>query len=368
MLKFRQIGAPRISQSRRVVLDLPHVTSDGVIVGDGNPDRPTIVKIERTTLRAAWRKRANLWYRRGCGDLVLLGCGDENQVWNSNGDVLWSRRFARNPFALGDRLWYINEGHAEVVDFATGRTVELLACPTGIAQFLSDDGNVVFLGPSTQEGEPLRAFELRTQKLLWERKLLGEIRERHGVECPQGLLFHLSSAGRCIADSGTHVFSIAVADGSLRWAQKLGYRAPHYFDGRIYGWSTSGARATTRTTLDTVSREISRETVAPATYENRFVILDEDTGAIIVDRPLAKYGPAFDQFLEPLQGTPCRNHMAFTVADTGLLVLFRLSDGEMVWHHEYDDELFGPVNDDNRLYVRCANGTLVVLEAEGGEL
>jgi hypothetical protein len=50
------------------------------------------------------------------------------------------------------------------------------------------------------------------------------------------------------------------------------------------------------------------------------------------------------------------------------MAAFRLSDGELVWHHEYPAHLFSPVFDDNRLYLATADGDIVIFEARGGEL
>lgn len=50
------------------------------------------------------------------------------------------------------------------------------------------------------------------------------------------------------------------------------------------------------------------------------------------------------------------------------MVLFRITDGEIVWQHEYSDRLFSPVVDDNRVYVASAEGNILVFDAEGGEL
>jgi outer membrane protein assembly factor BamB len=97
------------------------------------------------------------------------------------------------------------------------------------------------------------------------------------------------------------------------------------------------------------------------------VIVDGTTGAVVVNQLLSAHGPAFAQFQEPYGGTICRKHVLFTT-NSGLMALFRLSDGELAWQHEYGDRLYSPVADDNRVYVTSASGDLVMFEAEGGEL
>jgi hypothetical protein len=122
------------------------------------------------------------------------------------------------------------------------------------------------------------------------------------------------------------------------------------------------------TTFDVASGATKRETTAPASVENRIAIIDEDTGALLVDRPLAPYGSAFQRYHEPHQGTFCGKHIVFTARRSGLLAVFRLSDGELVYQYEHPHEIFRAAHDGNRLYVRSSDGTLAVLEAEGGEL
>jgi outer membrane protein assembly factor BamB len=145
------------------------------------------------------------------------------------------------------------------------------------------------------------------------------------------------------------------------------YYSPQVRDGRIYVWTTAPVTATRKTTFDVATGEVTREASAAVAGENRLVIVDEETGMILVDRPMAPYGPEFEAHQEPKRGTLCKNHIVFTTK-TGLIAVFRLSDGALVWKTTYEDELMYPVFDENRLYVACANGSLVVFEAEGGEL
>ena len=82
---------------------------------------------------------------------------------------------------------------------------------------------------------------------------------------------------------------------------------------------------------------------------------------------MGPYGTAFERLQEAYGGALCKSHVVFT-SKSGLMAAFRLTDGELVWSYEHRDQLFSPVFEDNRLYATCADGTLVVFEAEGGEL
>lgn len=367
MLKLRQIGAPRIVPSGRVVLEHPYATSDGVVVGHALPEGGVVVKIHKKTLKEVWRKEQRLKIRGGYGDLIFLYYGQEAQVWNNDGRVLWKPDFS---FVIGrGRLFRFSDGKVATFDAYTGKMLDSVACPVpSYPKLVLEDEGVVMVGDQL-ETDPVRAFDLRARRVLWERNIRAEIRGQYGDQCERGIGFLCGGPGRLIAGSGRHVFGLSALNGELRWGVRLGIadREPEVKDGRLYAWATSGESARHVAVLDSSLGQVTHETVTPSSAENRFVILDEATGEILMDRPLAPYGAPFRHFQEP-RGTLCKNHIAFTTSDTGLLAVFRLSDGELVWQYEHPEELFRAVFDDNRLYVRCADGTLVVFEAEGEEL
>jgi outer membrane protein assembly factor BamB len=253
-----------------------------------------------------------------------------------------------------------------VIDVLTGKTVDEFDCPPGTPDLMHDG---VLLLTDRVETDPVHAFHLAERRPLWEANLIVGIRERCRDECHRGLSFVASYPGQFVVSSGQSLVGVSLADGSLRWATsiRVPYSWPQVKDGQIYAWTTASAATSTKVTLDLGSGQVSRERSQPGTGENRFVIVDEATGEIVMDRPLAPYGEPFQRFQELWPGTLCKNHIVFTT-QSGLLAVFRLSDGELVWRHEHGDELYSPVFEDNRLYVACADGTLVVFEAEGGEL
>lgn len=119
-------------------------------------------------------------------------------------------------------------------------------------------------------------------------------------------------------------------------------------------------------TIDAGSGAAVREQIGPDAADNRLVIVDEATGGIVADRALSGEGPAFGRPQE-VGGTLYRNHVMFT-SSSGLMALFRLSDGALAWQREYGEQLFSPVFEDNRLYIATAAGDIVIFEAHGGEL
>jgi outer membrane protein assembly factor BamB len=362
MLELKQVGAVPLARGP-VVLDIPYPTTTGVFLGD---KERVVFKVDKKTLKKVWRKKTQLQVRGGHRDLVLLVYYDEMQGWSDKDDVVWKRKTTQNYCRRDDRLYFI-EPRLEIVDVATGQVIESMDCPEGAPALVMGE---VLLVKHPLDTDPVRVFHLRERRVLWQRNLIHEMRERHGVdEYGNAVAFAEGGPGRYVAQRGGHLFSVSEADGELTW--KAGVHVPYFGvqvrDGRIYAWTTAPVAAGTKMTFDLASGQVGGKRSVPASGENRFLIVDETTGEIIVDRPLAPYGGPFQRFQEPQRGTVCKNHIVFTTK-SGLMAVFRLSDGELVWQHEHRDQLFYPVFEDKRLYVACADGTLVVFEAEGGEL
>jgi outer membrane protein assembly factor BamB len=362
MIKLKQVGSASIARGP-VVLDTPYPSPDGIFTGDAEE---TIVKLDKKSLKEVWRKKTKLRLRGGYGDLVVLAYSDEIQAWSNSGDVVWKRKARQNYSRRGDRLYFIDR-RLEVVDVATGRVLDAMDCPEGAPALITED---TLLVKHRFETDPVSLFHLRERRILWEKHLVREMRERHGVdEYGSAVALAAGAEGRCVAERGGHLFGLSLSDGEFLWktAVHVPYFGVQVKDGRIYVWTTAAATMNTKVTIDVSSGQVTRERSQPATGENRFVIVDEATGKIVVDRPLAPHGEPFRGFREPQRGTLCKNHIVFTTR-SGLLAVFRLSDGELVWQHQHDDQLFPPVFEENRLYTACADGTIVVFEAEGEEL
>ncbi len=259
-------------------------------------------------------------------------------------------------------------GSLQTIDLATAEVVDEFACPPGRPNLMHD--GILLLTNADGTSDPIQAVDLAERTPLWRRHMISEIKERYGDSCSRGLAFMASYPGQFVAKSAEHLVGASLADGQLSWGQAIPmpYSAPLVRDGRLYVWSApSSASTSTRVTLDLDSRQVTRVRSEPAASENRFVIVDETSGKIVANRPLAPHGDAFKRVQEAYGGTICRNHVVFT-SRSGLMAVFRLSDGELVWWYEHRDRLLSPVFEDNRLYAACADGTIVVFEAEGDEL
>jgi outer membrane protein assembly factor BamB len=362
MVMLKQAGLASIARGP-VVLSTAYVSADAIFTGDADK---VVVKLDKESLKEAWRKKTKLQVRGGYRDVVLLVYYDEMQAWSSNGEVIWKRKTSQNFSCRGDRIYFI-EPRLEVVDFVTGAVIEAMDCPQGAPDLVVGD---VLLVTDPLNTDPVRAFHLGTRQVVWEKNLVLEMRDRYGVDEHGSAIHFAAGAGdRCVVERGGHLFGLSVLDGQFLW--KTPVHVPYFGlqvkGGRIYVWTTASAPTQTKVTFDLGSGHVSRQHVAPASGENRFVIVDEATGEMLADRSLAQYGRPFRDHQEPQRGTLCRNHVVFTTR-SGLMAVFRLSDGELVWHHQHRDQLFYPVFENNRLYVACADGSLVVFEAESGAL
>jgi outer membrane protein assembly factor BamB len=362
-IRLRESSTIRIARGP-IVLDGPVLTGTSIFTGESSE---FVVRLDKRRLKEVWRKKKMAWVRSAHGDKILIYAGEtkETQLWDEDGKVLWTRRgnFGRK----GDPLFLNEGGRLQVIDVLTGKAVDEFDCPPGTPNLMHD--GVLLLRHPEGWTDPVMALDLSSRRVLWEKSLIPEIRGRYQDACPEGLVFVTSLPGQFVASSGQHLVSVSLSDGSLRWgvAVRVPYLAVPVVAGRIYAWTTGQGVTTTKTTLDLSSGQVARERSQPAAGENRFVIVDEATGDVLVDRPLAPYGGSFERFQEPQDGTLCKEHVVFTTR-AGLMAGFRLLDGELVWQHQHRAQLFSPVFEDNRLYVACADGTLVVFEAEGGEL
>jgi len=135
-----------------------------------------------------------------------------------------------------------------------------------------------------------------------------------------------------------------MADGRILWHAplSLGSNPPVMANGRIYAWTWGKEN----------------------THEQHLVCLDEATGEVIYKNSLAKYGGDFALYQDALVGRPVGDHVAFG-ARSGLLALFRLSDGELVWSYKHKTQVYEPVIAGNRLLVTAADGNLLIFEGQG---
>ena len=361
-IALRQAAVAHIARGP-IVLMGPFLSETSIFTGQR---ADFAVKLDKRSLKQVWRKKQMSSMRSVHGDniLIFFGKKKEMQLWNGDGKIVWTR--PGNEWAKGDRMYFSHDAALQVVDVMTGRTVDEFPCPTGTPQF-ERDGILLLVeqGPTSRT----YAIDLTARTVLWEVGLRANILERFGDPCPGGLALISSRSGSVVVKTGAHLVGMSLVDGSMQWGLPLSvpHISPMARDGRLYVWSAPDVQTSTRVTIDVASGETLRERVGPDVSDNHMVMVDEATGTIVVDRALSEYGPAFRQPQKVYGGALCRNHVLFT-SSSGLMALFRLSDGELVWQHDLQEHLFSPVFDDNRLYLSTAGGDIVVFEAYGEEL
>lgn len=361
-ITLREAGAFKVVRGP-VVLQGPVVTRASIFTGEWGE---FLARLDKRSGRQIWRKRmsGHIWSAHGDKVLIYSGNAKETQLWNEDGEIIWRRSGRLGPES--GRLFDNAKGQLRTIDVLTGQVIDEFECPPGRPNLMHD--GVLLLTNQDGSIDPVQAVDLSRRAVVWQKDLTSDVKERYGDACPRGLSFLASLPGRVVAKSGQHLVAVSLVDGGFGWGLPLS--VPYVTmarEGRIYTWSAPSDGTSTRVTFDLDSGQTVRETSAPSASENRLVIVDEASGQIVVDRPLASYGPAFRGVQEAYGGTLCKEHVVFTTR-SGLMAVFRLWDGELVWQHQHRDQLFSPAFEENRLYVACADGTLVIIEAEGGEL
>jgi len=339
-MKMRVTVSPRIARGP-VVLNL-HVTANAVFVGN---HEKVVVNLDKATLKEVWRRKTKLLVRGGLPDVVFLGNYHTFEAWNEGGEVLWHRDFPQKVYSHGERL-YLHELGMQVLDLRTAALLHRFDSPDGSPGLLTRD--LMMLTHRTAV-DPVYLIDLRDGRILWEKRLAAELHERHGID-PSGFLVGVEDAhDRAVLVRREHVVGMSLRSGELLWSTALHvpYYVPQVKDGRAYVWTMAP--------------------VDPGVPTNRLIVLDTATGRVVADRALESYGDAFRMRHEPRRGTLCQDHIVFTT-DSGLMAVFRLSDGELVWHEFYESGPRYPIFDDGRLYACCTDGTVAMFEPDGARL
>jgi outer membrane protein assembly factor BamB len=331
-----------------VSLSPPLVKNESVFVGYEEGD---ILRLDGSQLQSVWQIPAEgfgPW--SSVGELVLLrsmgspgfrGVSPTGRImWTLSGDPGW---------ALCDQHLYSNDGETIIqADATTGEIVAHYAVPGPAFQFLGCCHGIFLLGTGrTRESDPVRAFDVTSGQILWERNLRQEfLAAAEGIEERRTAFYsaHCGSEGRRVVHCAQSLFGFAVRENRILWQRNfdLASVVPKMHEGRVYFWAYSGRER--------------------AEGNNVLVCLDEATGETIYELPLATYGGDFAWMQFP-RGSVHVDHMAFGTR-SGLLAVFRLSDGALVWSCKYKTEVYQPVLWDHGLLVTAEDGNLLVFEAK----
>lgn len=335
----------RIAPSR-TFLHAPVVTERSVFVGSEDGE---ILRLRWPLLETAWRVPAEGFFADSAfDDIVLLKSLDTLQYRGLHGDggIAWTLelREGSTPWVRwGDKLFCNNPG-VFVADARTGEVIEhydVAGRPIRAGGLIAP-GLYVY---STEEApDLLRIYDLSAGRLVWERNLRAEVRAAYGITDPHvGVLAGSTRSDVLVAKSEKHFFGLSRQDGHLLWRRALWVEGVRFaFEGgRIYAWAAQ----------------------EDDPRGDRLVCLDEATGEAIYDRRMSSFGGEVAAAYSPTKPSISSGRIAFGTR-AGLLAIFRLSDGELAWSHNYKTQLYDAVLDGNRLVVTAADGNLLVFEGK----
>jgi hypothetical protein len=360
-LSIAERARARLSKGR-TVFSAPIVGARQVCTRDGTEG---VWALTKNPLEVIWHRQVR-WsdVQAVLADRVVLSPEDGCEAVDWSGAVLWRREGRAHCVTGSDgRLFEVRDGVLSVIDVREG-TGKVLGSPIDGRPAVALRRVLLLVHKG---GVVASAFDLEAERVVWTRDFAAGVREISGAETQSRVLLFSSAtaADRIVFSHTDHVYGACVDDGSILWRTQVTVpkRALGVQDGRVFVWSTSSP--VRMTTFDLSTGDIVRE-MGPSA-PNRLVVLDERNGDILIDRDLAEDGPEFASQQMPSVPALGRRHVVFAT-DAGLIAVFRLSDGELVWKHRLPDQAWSQTVDGNEIYVPCADGTLLVFECEDGEL
>ena len=317
----------------------PLLADGALYVGQVDQD---LIKLNGESLRVLWRRpSAGFVPRCASSNLVILTSDRsfQTRAVDADGTIVWT---LEPKGRWGWDLWRdrllsfdLSDG-VTVVDPATGLEVDRIPLetrPGEVAWFRCGDILLLCQG----KGDPFRAYDLTRHEFIWERNLLQELARQYRVENNSALLrLRAGQPGRFIGARGKGLFAFDLTNGQLVWGVPVHAKeGPLNVDGdRIYVWArTDDIRS------------------------DRLVCLDETTGSTVYEVPVEPYGPWSE-------GALSARHLAYA-ARMGVILLFRRSDGEEVWRHDYKQGTSdAPLIAGNRMFVCGGDGNLLVFEGD----
>jgi outer membrane protein assembly factor BamB len=341
------------------LLHAPVPVENGVIVSSWSAE---VLCVDWGDLQPSWRQESDRAAAVAAfGDAVILDSFSRSPrryhaVHRETGKTLWD---FRGDEAQTDRRWNLEKdgrllscGRFEIAqaDPHTGQLTRRWEVPDSPFQRQWVGSDIVILGSGeTIDSDPMRAYDLLTGRVLWSRRLNEELLPQARSLDPQLPFFvgFAGSDGRAVFAAGKTLFGFAVREQRQLWKRDFNLaasRSPVLHRGRVYFLAFA---------LDDAPRD-----------EVRLVCLDEGTGETLYERPLAAFGPEFARRIQSWPGVIHDGFIVFTQQDHGLLMMFDLASGDLVWSYKYRAEIYEPVLTARGLIAGADDGNLLIFERQ----
>jgi hypothetical protein len=292
--------------------DAPLADPDAVYCGNKDGQ---LVRLDRHTLRDVWRVDAEGRYLGGsCGSHLLATDWRRKRtaaVLKESGATTWVAD--RDPW-WGSSVWrdriLLFSDVIEILDPATGRCLDRIELPNGpISGNVQMCGDLLLLLP--RDRGPVRAFDLLSRTLLWQRDIVAEGGERFGIaEKPVGgMQQNQLIAFAPATDPDALIVSRGVAgvlgcrrrDGELLWGTPVPM---------IHQWNTVSVRSCIH-----------------VLHFGRSYVIDESSGAILADR---NYDDVFERGAWRAWTPIAHENLVAYTMESSVAAVFRVPDGELV--------------------------------------
>jgi len=304
------------------------LSNDSLFIGDLHNG---VIRLDRRSLKKVWSFSGENLAPIAARDGVLLIAGSDGlrAVDEQGGKELWGPRpigpciewskgvLTLRPLAVLD----IREGS---IGRALNVSAELLGDP-----FIVGD----MLVATSLKGDPVTAFHLGEERVVWTRELFAEVSARTGRPEPAFIVW--SGDETFLVGRTDTLVGCSLLDGTILWDAPVGvpYYAPNATRGRAY--------------------VLAAGQISPA----RFVCVDTRSGRNVYDIPQ----PSLRTADRPFRGTLAGEEIVFCTT-RGLVIAFRLEDGITSWWHRSHERVAPAIAADGRILVPTGNGELLVFE------
>lgn len=322
----RLVAKVSVSRRRGAIVSTALVAGDAIYTADAFGG--DLVKLDRATLRERWRVPRGEDPIAVFGKALLVAGAETSAVDTETGTILWT---SETGYGVLDWKGKPVLKHANrpfrIVEPHTGAAIASLDVPPASPEALCGD---IILFRTDPGNDPLRAYSLAERREVWAHSLLSDIRAQHDVRDPKPVINCVPGPGDVFVGScGDWTFGASLEDGRLLWGVPVvvPYYWPNVHAGRVYVLNFNRLIG-----IDAARGEIAYEVTHPELREHAY---------------RARPGTIFGETI------------AFA-NESGLLAVFNLWNGSLVWSYKHRAPLWGTAEADGRLLVSTGDGNLLV--------